>query len=148
MSQQQSPQYFDLIVEGIGYLDRIRQIQPQQADPFWVCSLSALRGEAGRVEYTWFDCRVSGKAAQETVRLLESHVLRGSKVLVGFRLGDLHAEAFTFSKGQRQGSPGANLRARLLSFKFVKVDGVEIQLGSPAPAPAPEKPRARGRAAA
>lgn len=146
MSEQQSAQYFDLIVEGIGYLDRIRQIQPQQGQPFWVCSLSALRGEAGRVVYTWFDCRVSGKAVQETVRLLESYVLRGSKVLVGFRLGDLHAEAFTFAKGQRQGSPGANLRARLLSFKFVKVDGVEIQLG--APAPAPEKPRARSRAAA
>ena len=137
MSQQDTSQYFDLIVEGIGYLDRVRLVRPEKGEPFWSCTVSALHGKAGNAGYTWFDCVVSGTRAKDIVRQLEPHVLREQKVLVGFRLADLRAEPFVFGRGERKGEAGVNLKARLLSIKFAKVDGVEVAL----PAERPSKPR-------
>ena len=137
MSQQDKSQYFDLLVEGIGYLDRVRIVRPEKGEPFWSCTVSALHGKAGNAGYTWFDCVVSGTRAKDIVRQLEPQVLRKQKVLVGFRLADLHAEPFVFGRGERKGEAGVNLKARLLSIKFAKVDGVEVAL----PAERPSKTR-------
>lgn len=126
MSSQEPSGFFDLYAEGIGYLNRVRRVRPQEGEPFWACTVCALRGAAGKAEYTWFDCRASGKQAQEALRLIEPYVLREDKVLIGFRLSDLRAEAFVFKDGKHQGQPGVNLRARLLSVKFAKVAGTEV----------------------
>ena len=52
--------YFDLHVDGVGYLNRIREVKVKRGQ-FWACSISALRGDATDVDYTKFDLRVSGK---------------------------------------------------------------------------------------
>ncbi len=126
MSQQDQSQYFDLMVEGVGYLDRVRTVRPEGQEPFWTCSVAALYGKAGKTAYTYFDCIVSGVRAREAVKQLEPFVVCRQKVLIGFRLADPHAEAFIYDKGERRGRPGVSLKARLLSIRFAKVDGVEF----------------------
>jgi hypothetical protein len=43
--------------------------------------------------------------------------------MIGFRLGDLWTDTFTYSKGKRAGEQGVSLKARLLFVGWIKVDG-------------------------
>ena len=95
MSTNETKQYFDLHINGFGYLNRIRVVTPKEGDSFLSVTVAALRGSVDNAQYTRFECRVSGKQAQETVRQLMPAVEGKSKVLIGFTLSDLYAEAFT-----------------------------------------------------
>ncbi len=123
MSNDERTKYFDLHTTGIGYLSRVREVTPEEGTPFLGVTISALRGSVGNVQYTHFECSVSGRKAQETVRELRSAVEGKLKVLIGFTLSNLHAESFTFRNGDRAGQPGVNLKARLLRISYAKVDG-------------------------
>ena len=46
-----------------------------------------------------------------------------NKVLIGFKLGDLYAESFTYKRGKRAGQIGISLKARLLQVHWAKVNG-------------------------
>ena len=92
------------------------------------CSVSALRGSSEAAAYTRFDCTVSGAQAQQIVKLLEPDVTDEKPVLVGFKLGDIYPECFTFEKGDRKGQQGASIKGRLLRISFAKVNGVTIDL--------------------
>lgn len=122
--------YFDLHTTGIGYLNRVREVTPQRSQPFLAVDISALHGDVDNVEYTRFDCRVSGKEAQGIIRSLMSAVEADRKVLVGFKIGDLYAETFTYERGERQGQTGVSLKARLLKITWAKVDGEPVTLPS------------------
>ena len=115
--------YFDLHTTGIGYLNRVRQVKSQEGDPFWTISLAALRGSVDKAQYTHFECRVSGKDAQEIVRRLQAPVDRELKVLINFTLSDLNPEIFTYKQGDRAGTSGVSIKARLLRITWAKVDG-------------------------
>ena len=115
--------YFDLQTTGIGYLNRIRQVTPEGGNAFWSVTIAALRGSVDKAQYTHFECRVSGKQAQEVVRQLQPAVEGRLKVLVGFTLSDLNAETFTFKQGERAGTTGVSMKARLLRISWAKVDG-------------------------
>lgn len=115
--------YFDLQTTGIGYLNRVREVTPEGGSPFWSVTIAALRGSVDNAQYTHFECGVSGKQAQEIVRLLQPAVQGKLKVLVGFTLSDLTAEAFTFKQGERAGTTGVSMKARLLRIAWAKVDG-------------------------
>ncbi len=78
--------YFDLYTTGIGYLNRVREVTPKEGSPFWSVTIAALRGSADDAQYSYFECRVSGKQAQEIVRQLKPAVEGKLKVLVGFKL--------------------------------------------------------------
>lgn len=134
MSNQVQPAFFDLHVEGVGYLNRVRTVRPKKGQEFLACTISAMRGAAGQVEYTKFDCRVSGAEAKQMVRLLEPEVAAKKSVIVGFKLGDIYPEVFTYEKGERKGQQGVSIKARLLKVKFAKVDGQAVAL--------PESPKA------
>jgi hypothetical protein len=123
MSTEQALKYFDLHTQGLGYLKRVREVIPGEGKPFLSVTLAALRGSVESVQYTYFDCRVSGRGAREIVRELQPAVEAGSKVLVGFTLSDLYAEPFTFRNGERAGETGVSLKARLLRIAWAKVDG-------------------------
>lgn len=123
MQDSSQPKYFDLHVTGIGYLNRVREVKPERGQPFLAVDISALHGDAANIEYTRFDCRVSGKEAQEIVRRLMPAISSDRKVLVGFRIGDPYAETFTYERGERQGQTGVSLKARLLKIAWAKVDG-------------------------
>ena len=115
--------YFDLYTTGIGYLNRIREVTPKEGSPFWSVTIAALRGSVDDVQYTYFECRVSGQQAQKLVQQLKQPVEGELKVLIGFTLSDLFAEAFTYKSGDKAGETGVSLKARLLRIGWAKVDG-------------------------
>lgn len=116
--------YFDLHVTGIGYLGRAREVPVRRGEPFLALEINALHGAAEQVEYTRFDCRVTGGEAQALVRRFMPRINdREAKVLVGFRLGDLYPDVFTYQTGDKAGQTGVSLKARLLKIQWVKVDG-------------------------
>jgi hypothetical protein len=119
--------HFDLHINGIGYLNRAREVEVKgrgrSAQPFLAVDVTALRGDANDVQYTRFDCRVSGREAQQVIRQLMPAIQAEQKVLVGFRLGDLYAESFQYKSGEKAGQTGISLKARLLFVAWAKVDG-------------------------
>ena len=123
MSTNETKQYFDLHTTGIGYLNRVREVTPKEGEPFLSITIAALRGSVDNAQYTHFECRVSGKQAQEIVRQLKPAVEGNLKVLIGFTLSDLFAESFTFKSGDKAGETGISLKARLLRIAWAKVDG-------------------------
>jgi hypothetical protein len=66
---------------------------------------------------------VSGQQAQKLVQQLKPAVEGKLKVLIGFTLSDLFAEAYTYKSGDRAGETGVSLKARLLRIGWAKVDG-------------------------
>jgi hypothetical protein len=123
MSTNETKQYFDLHTQGIGYLNRIREVTPKEGTPFLSVTIAALRGSVDNAQYTHFECHVSGKQAQQIVRQLKPAVEGSLKVLIGFTLSDLFAESFTFKNGDKAGQTGISLKARLLRIAWAKVDG-------------------------
>ncbi len=123
MSNNESQKYFDLHTAGIGYVNRIREVTPKEGNPFLSVTISALRGSVENVQYTHFECRVSGKQAQEIVRQVKPAVEGKLKVLIGFTLSDLYGETFAFKNGDKAGEIGISLKARLLRVSWAKVDG-------------------------
>ncbi len=115
--------YFDLHINGLGYLNRIREVQPKKGDAFLACDIAALNGPSDAPEYRRFDVRVSGSDAQHLVRRCIDAVKAEKKVLIGFRLGDLWADIFTRTKGERAGQQDVSLKARLLHISWIKIDG-------------------------
>ena len=126
--------FFNLHVEGVGYLNRVRAVKPKKGREFLACTVSAMRGSTEDISYTKFDCKVSGSAAQKIVELLEPDVAAEKTVLIGFRIGDIYPEIFTYEKGEKAGQPGVSIKGRLLRVKFAKVNGEAVDLPQPAPA--------------
>jgi len=120
------PRYFDLHTTGVGYLSRVREVKVKKGDPFVCVDVSALRGTSDEVEYTRFDCRVSGEEAISVINRLKADIEAKKKVLVGFKVGDLYAETFVYEKGDKAGQTGISLKAHLLRLTFAKVDGVMV----------------------
>ena len=127
MSNQEA-KYFDLLTTGLGYINRVRAVTPEEGNPFLSVTLAALRGSADNAQYTHFECRVAGKQAKGVVRELQAVVEGDQKVLVGFTLSDLYAEVFTYKKGEKAGETGISLKARLLRIGWAKVDGKPIEI--------------------
>jgi len=121
MTTSNETQYFDLHVTGVGYLNRIREVKPKKGEPFLACDIAALNGPKDDVSYVRFDTRVSGADAQHLIRRCENAVKADRKVLIGFRLGDLWTDTFTYSKGERAGQQGFSLKARLLFISWIKI---------------------------
>jgi predicted Zn-dependent protease len=127
MSNQEA-KYFDLLTTGLGYINRVREVTPEEGNPFLSVTLAALRGSADNAQYTHFECRVAGKQAKAVVRELQAAVEGDHKVLVGFTLSDLYAEGFTYKKGEKAGETGISLKARLLRIGWAKIDGEPLAI--------------------
>jgi len=133
MSDQANSSFFNLHVEGVGYLNRVRTVKPKKGQEFLACTVSAMRGSTADLGYTKFDCRVSGAEARKIVKLLEPDVAAEKTVIIGFKIADIYPELFTFEKGDKKGQPGVSIKGRLLRVKFAKVNGEAIDLPEPAP---------------
>jgi hypothetical protein len=123
--------YFDLHIDGVGYVNRIREVTPKRGAPFLACEVAAIVGPVDAVEYRRFDVRVSGTDAQHLIRRCEQAVKDEKKVLIGFRLGDLWTDIFKYSKGPKEGETGVSLKARLLFVSWIKVDGEFVYKAEP-----------------
>ncbi|MCH2557666.1 MAG: STY4534 family ICE replication protein [Alcanivorax sp.] len=131
MNPSSEKSYFDLHITGLGYLNRIREVTPRKGDAFLACDIAALNGPSDSPEYRRFDVRVSGSEAQHLIRRCQQAVEAERKVLIGFHLGDLWADTFTYSKGKRAGEQGVSLKARLLFVSWIKVDGQLVYKAEP-----------------
>ena len=123
--------FFNLHITGLGYLNRIREVTPRKGESFLACDIAALNGPSDAPEYRRFDVRVSGTEAQHLIRRCSEAVEADKKVLIGFRLGDLWTDTFTYTKGERAGQQGVSLKARLLFVQWIKVDGEMVYKAEP-----------------
>ena len=139
MTTSTEKSYFDLHITGLGYLNRIREVKPKKGDAFLACDIAALKGPSDDVAYVRFDTRVSGSEAQHLVRRCIQAVDAEKKVMIGFRLGDLWTDTFTYSKGKRAGEQGVSLKARLLFVSWIKVDGKLVYKAEPKPTDADQR---------
>lgn len=122
----EAKKYFDLHVTGLGYLNRAREVEVTRGRNFLAVDISALHGAADAVQYTRFDCRVSGSEAEKVIRRCMPKIEAEAKVLIGFRLSDIYLDLFTYQSGDKEGQMGVSLKARLLRVSWVKVDGETI----------------------
>jgi len=120
--------FFDLHDNGVGYLNRIREVKPRKGQPFLACSISAMRGDPNDVEYTKFDLRVTGADAKRIVAMLKPEVDINKPVVIGFRIGDIYPELFTYERGDKAGQQAVAIKGRLLKIGFAKVDGQPVPL--------------------
>ena len=112
--------YFDLDIHGIGYLNRVREVTPEEWLAFSQCHhRGATRTCRQRPAYPFRVWWWSVKRQRNWVRQLMPAVEADLKVLVGFHLSDLQAETFTFKNGDRTGTTGISLKSRLLRFHWI-----------------------------
>jgi uncharacterized protein DUF3577 len=130
-TENNQTKYYDLHTYGLGYVYRIREVPVKRGDSFWACDISALHGAEDQVEYTRFDCRVSGAEAARLIKRLSNACQENKKILIGFKLGDLYADSFVYKNGDKQGETGVSLKARLLYINWVKVDGENVYTAPP-----------------
>lgn len=123
--------YFNLHTQGLGYLNRIREVTPNRGKPFLACTIAALNGPTETPDYRYFDVTVCGAEAQQLVNRYAPAVAQGHKVLMGFRLGDLWTDLFRYSHGEKAGKTGVSLKARLLFISWIKVDGQLVYQARP-----------------
>lgn len=128
MKDSDNVHYFDLHTTGVGYLNRVREVNPDNGSPFLAVTVAALHGKSTDVNRTYFDCAVYGEHAQRSVKELKTAVDADKKVLIGFTLSNLTAESFTFQQGDKAGQTGINLRARLIRVAWAKVNGEKVSL--------------------
>ena len=119
-----SDKYFDLHIQGIGYLSRAREVKPKRSSPFLAVDITAIHGPADDVQRVRFDSKIAGAEAQNVIRDLMAEINdRDRKVLAAFKLGDLYVDQFTYESGEKAGQTGTSLKTRLLRLAWVKVDG-------------------------
>ncbi len=116
--------YFDLHIQGIGYLSRAREVKPKRSNAFLAVDVTAIHGPADDVQHVRFDSKIAGAEAQQVIRDLMDEINdRDRKVLAAFKLGDLYVDQFTYESGEKAGQTGTSLKTRLLRLAWVKVDG-------------------------
>ncbi len=125
-TENNQTKFYDLHTQGVGYVNRVREVPVKRGESFWACQLSALHGAADAVEYTYFDCRVSGTVAAKVIKRLDKACQDNKKILIGFKIGDLYPETFTYKSGEKQGQMGISLKARLLYIGWVKIEGETV----------------------
>ncbi len=149
MSQEAQPtatqnqiNYFNLHVDGLGYLSNIREITTANGS-FLTCVINALHGSTEKPDYTRFDVTISGKEASSLIRRCQKSADEEKKVLLGFKLSNLTADVFTLTKGEHAGETRPTLKARLIKISWIKV-GQEMvykaEKSVPTPAAQPGNP--------
>jgi hypothetical protein len=131
---------FDFIAEGLGYLNRIREVKTSgKAKSYLACTINAMMGTTDAVQYVAIDCRVVGKLAMQSVRQLKADVDARRKVIVAFRVGDIKPDFYTY-KDRTTGEQrdGQGLKARLLQITLAKVDGQKVDIAVVPRGEAPE----------
>lgn len=139
---QSNEKFFDLHTTGIGYCNRVREVSVKRGESFLAVDINAMHGSESDLQQTRFDCKISGAEAKLVMRnILMSAIEAKRKVLVGFKLGDLYAETFTYEKGDKAGQTGVSLKARLLRILWAKIDGEVVYR---APHETPESQESEG----
>lgn len=119
--------YFNLLTTGVGYLNSVKEISPDDEMPFLVVNIAALRGHPNSVKKTYFSAIVSGAHAHEWIRLLADEVVQGRKVLLRFRLSDIEGSTYSPKDSDPDEPPRVTLRTRLVGVDWARVDGKVVR---------------------
>ncbi|ATZ96537.1 MULTISPECIES: STY4534 family ICE replication protein [Dickeya] len=142
-AQSGKPEYFNILISGLGYVSNIRQVNAQSGT-FLSCVINALSGPADKANYVRFDVTVAGKEASNLISRCQKAVDEDKKVLIGFTLSNLSAEIFTLKSGDHAGEQRVSQKARLIKVDWIKIgqemvykaeksDSVPPQNGAAAP---------------
>lgn len=137
MQNAQQREYFNLHTTGLGYLSRIRWVNPtgrgRKSEPFLACAISALRGSSDQSDSTYFDLRVSGEEAISLIEGMQEAVNQRRKVCVTFRIADTYAHPYERDvRDPQTGSPTgkkewtALIKGRLILVYAISVDGEQV----------------------
>jgi hypothetical protein len=147
---QSKKNYFNLNLDGVGYLNRIEWLTPEQGDPYLVATINSIVGPENKTWYTRFDCTVANTAREDLEFIAEfiaqvAMDAKDAKVFVAFRAGDLKLSTFVHQSGKNAGMTGVAARIRLISLGYCTIDGQEVELPSQvakaqAELPVPEVP--------
>jgi len=112
--------HFDLHTTGVGYLNRAREVKPQSGKkfkPFWSVGISALHGSVDDVEYSRIDTIIVGTDACELIKQYKEDInQQDSRVICGFKVGDIYAEPYKNNDGEDR----AVIKGRLLYISIGK----------------------------
>ena len=128
--------FYDLYINGIGFLDRIRMVTPKNGNPFMAVTVGlqdgeVVEGDYSKVSTTYLDCRVAGSRA---FNILNDHVLQedvdqaNTVIRAVVKTGGLDAEMFTYEQGSKQGQNGVSLKSRLLQVTHLYIAGNAVDL--------------------
>jgi hypothetical protein len=126
--------YFNLHIAGTGYVNCVREVPVKKGENFFACHINALQGKGDDIQYTHFDCRITGSEAESCIKKLQKADNGKRKILIGFKLGNLRPEIFIPEKGTKKGEAVVSLKANLVSVNWAKVDGETVYT-----APKPDK---------
>jgi Protein of unknown function (DUF3577) len=118
--------YFDLITEGVGYLNQVRSVHAasKRGAPFLACEIRAFSGPGDKIDYRTVDLIVVGSQAIAVCRKLQVEVDADKAVIVGFRFGDVKPDQHMVRVNKTEREPRLRLKGRLLEITFAKVDGL------------------------
>jgi hypothetical protein len=129
MTTENTTEYFDLITSGLGYLNRSREVKPNQGTAYESVSIAALRGNSNNPNYSYFDCRVVGADAIEFVKMHRDAINdHDTKVLVKFNVGDGEGDSYEVSNGDHKGERRHLIKARLLKITWAKIGDVVLEI--------------------
>ena len=128
---QPKKSYFNQTLDGVGYLNRIEWLTPENGDPYLVATINSVVGPESKTWNTRFDCTVAS-TAREDLEFISANVVESAdpKIFVAFRAGDLRLSTFVHKSGKNAGQTGVAARVRLMSLGYCSVDGYELELPS------------------
>lgn len=115
-----SKDYFNLTINGLGYLSNVRQVNAQSGT-FISCVINALSGPSDSPSYVRFDVTVAGKEASSLINRCQKAVDEDKKVLIGFVLSNPSTDIFQLKNGEHAGESRVSLKARLIKVDWVKI---------------------------
>lgn len=113
-------EYFNLTINGMGYLSNVRQVNGPNGT-FISCVVNALSGPTDNASYTRFDCTVSGKEASSLINRCQKACDEDKKVLLGFVLSNPKTDIFTLNSGEHAGEQRVSLKARIIRIDWIKI---------------------------
>ncbi|CDL86331.1 conserved hypothetical protein [Xenorhabdus cabanillasii JM26] len=120
MNSKNENKYFNLHINGIGYLSNIRHINGPNG-PFLSIVINALSGPTDSPTYVRFDATVAGENAIKLINRCQKAVDDDKKVLIGFVLSNPSTDIYTLNSGEHAGEQRVSLRARLINIDWIKV---------------------------
>lgn len=115
-----SKDYFNLTINGLGYLSIVRQVNAQSGT-FISCVINALSGPSDSPSYVRFDVTVAGKEASSLINRCQKAVDEDKKVLIGFVLSNPSTDIFQLKNGEHAGESRVSLKARLIKVDWIKI---------------------------
>lgn len=130
-SQGNESRYIDLHTQGIGYLNRIREVPVRKGLPFMACTIRAMHGEKGvqdGIQYVPFDVKAITDDTKAVLKQLQNDANnRNLRVMVQFKIGDFYIDTFKYTSGDKAGESGTMLKGRLIRIRRAWVKNLVAQ---------------------